>query len=266
MSAHPRSQLRACECGWSGVYTTAGYADKALRSHSCDVDWRPRECAHRTRHEHGTYACYNHCGCHCWPCRLAMLEQIAGAERRRAYGRGRLVDATAARQHLIALRAAGMGRPRISELSGIEHSVLTRILIGKHRNGRREFSTRITRGTEAAILLVSPDPADGGAPVDIGPTRRRLQALIALGWYPSLLGRQLGLNQAYLERLLTRMDRVRPGTARRIHAQYLDIAQRPAPTGVYADRARRQARERGWPLPIRLGGRVLAGTALEAVA
>lgn len=264
MMLGPRVHERSCNCGWYGAYNTAGYADKALRSHSCATDWTPRVCTHHTRHQHGTKASYSHCACRCWPCRLATLEHEDQCRRLRAYGRGRLVDAGFARRRLIDLRDQGLGRHRISELSGVDESILLRIVVGKIRRGRRELTRRITRETEAAILAVTVDPADGGLPVDIGPTRRRLRSLVALGWYPSLLAREAGMNQAQLDRLLGgAMRRVRPGTARRVHALYRDLALRPSPTGVYADRARARARSAGWPRPTIVGGRVLAGLPLE---
>lgn len=269
MMLGPRTHHRACECGWEGVYNTPGYADKAQRLHSCDTDWQPRSCAHGGRHQHGQRATYTHCGCRCWPCRLAMLEQVAESERNRAYGRSRLVDAQPARAHLAQLREAGMGWPRIAELSGVERSIVRRIIWGKARNGRKETAQRITRDTEAALLAVTWDPADGGRPLDGDPTARRLRALVALGWWTAELARATGYGQAHIDRILhghPKHRRVRPGTARRVHALYKHLADTPPPIGPYADRARRQAREKGWQPPLRIAGRVVAGNAIEEAA
>lgn len=269
MMLGPRIHHRSCTCGWEGVYNTSGYADKAKRLHSCDTDWSPQPCTHGGRHEHGQRATYTHCGCRCWPCRLAMLEGTAECSRNRAYGRTRLVDATPARQHVAALQEAGLGLPRIAELSGVERSMITRLMAGKTRRGRREVTSRIARDTETALLAVTVDPADGGTPVDGDATARRLRALVALGWWPALLARETGYAQAYIDRILRghpKHRRVRPGTARRVHDLYRRLADAPPPSGPYADRARRQAAVKGWTPPLRIAGRVVAGRAIEEAA
>lgn len=258
-----RTHHATCPCGWEGRYTTPGYAAKAKRAHSCQVDYTPRECT--APHGHGA-AHYKHCGCRCWPCRLGMLEQVAASGKARAYGRGRLVDATPAREHVRSLMDAGMGWPRLAELSGVDGSVIIRLVWGKTAHGKRWVSQRIARTTEAKLLAVTYDPADGSRAIDADTTRRRLRSLVALGWWPSALAREIGWEQAYLDRLLYGKGdqvRVRPGTARRVHAEYRRLVDALAPSGPYADRARRQAAERGWTPPLRLAGRVVVGTALD---
>lgn len=258
-----RTVHTSCSCGWEGWYTTPGYATKARRQHSCDVDYSPHDCR---LHDHGSAAHYKHCGCRCWPCRLATLEAEAARVKARAYGRERLVDAGPARAHVLTLMDAGMGWPRIAELAGIDGTVLIRLIWGKRMRGRREISQRVTRATESALLAVTWDPADGGRPVDSDTTARRLRALVALGWYPALLARETGWNRSYFDRVLYasgKQARVRPGTARRVHRLYVRLVDAPPPTGTYADRARREAAERGWMPPLRVLGRALTGTAID---
>jgi hypothetical protein len=161
---------------------------------------------------------------------------------------------------------AGMGWPRIVELAGVDPTIVRRIVWGKRRNGRREFAQRVTRATEAALLGVTWDPADGGRPVDGETTARRLRALVAMGWYPALLAREVGWNRAYFDRVLYscgKQVRVRPGTARRVHGIYQRLVDAPPPRGKYADRARQQAAERGWTPPLRIGGRAHIGVAID---
>jgi hypothetical protein len=197
-----------------------------------------------------------------------MLTEAEASAKARAYGRGRLVDAQPAREHVRALMAAGMGAPRIAAASGVHPDVLRRVVWGKHRRGRREIAKRITRATEASLLAVAWDPADGGPGIDATVTIRRLRALYALGWYPSLLARETGIHRDIVDRFLRGETRrgsghVRPGTARRVHAVYRELATRPEPSGTYAERTRRRAAERGWTKPLRVAGRVLAGRAVE---
>lgn len=269
----PRIITAACQrtpgCGWVGRYTTAGYAAKAHAAHSCDRDWSPVTCLHRTPHRHGTKSCYTHCGCRCVDCRTAAAESEAATKRARAYGRSRLVDAAPIRAHVTALLEQGMGWPRISQLSGVEASVLARLVWGKSRDGRRELSQRVNRRTAERLMAVTYNPADGGPPVDGETTARRLRALVALGWWPMELARRTGWHQSYIDRLIRGGGRngvVRPRTARRVHALYVELATTAPPIGVYADRARAQAAAAGWARPIIVAGRVLAGQPIEGTA
>jgi hypothetical protein len=258
-----RTEHTSCTCGWEGWYTTPGYAARAHRMHSCEYDYKPVSCR---IHQHGSAAHYKHCGCRCWPCRRATIDQEADRDRARAYGRGRYVDAQAAREHVRALMNAGMGWPRIVELSGVDAAVIRRLIWGKRRGRHREISARVGRETEARLLAVTWNLADGGPPVDGETTARRLRALVALGWYPALLAREVGWNRAYFDRVLYatgKQIRVRPGTARRVHAIYRRLADAPPPRGTYADRARRQAIDRGWAQPLRVAGRALIGTPID---
>ena len=258
-----RTHHATCPCGWEGWYTTPGYAARAKAMHTCG-DYTPRACA--VRHDHGTPAHYKHCGCRCWPCRLAMLDQCGASTRARAYGRARYVDATAAREHVAHLLELGMGTPTIARAAGISRDTVERIVHRKWTPRGWETSKRISRTTEAALLAVTYSPADGSQSIDGAATARRLQALVAAGWWPSLLARESGYEQAYLDRLLHRKGkqaRVRPGTARRVHALYRRLATAPRPTGTYADRARRKAAANGWAPPVILGGRVIAGAPVD---
>ena len=258
-----RNHHAACPCGWTGWYTTPGYARKAKAGHSCEVDYSPRECG---RHHHRNTAHYKHCGCRCWPCRLAILEQYDTSARARAYGRARYVDATPAREHVAHLLELGMGTPTIARAAGLSRDTIERLVNRKWTARGWETSKRISRTTEAALLAVTYTPADGSRPIDGAATTRRLQALVAAGWWPSLLARESGYEQAYLDRLLHRkgrQTRVRPGTARRVHALYQRLAAAPRPTGTYADRARRQAAAKGWVPPVLIGGRVVAGAPID---
>lgn len=243
---------------------TPGYARKAKAAHSCDVDYSPRDCG--VRHGHGA-AHYKHCGCRCWPCRRATLDQEIARDRAKAYGRCRLVDAEPVRVHVRELMANGMGWPRISAVSGVDGTIICRLVWGKSRgNGQREISRRVARETADALLAVTWSLADGGPPIDGETTARRLRALVAIGWYPALLAREVGWNRAYFDRVLYangKQVRVRPGTARRVHSIYRRLADAPPPQGTYAERARREAARRGWMPPVRVAGRAITGKAID---
>lgn len=158
----------------------------------------------------------------------------------------RYVDNTATVEHVRALRAAGVGLPRIAELSGltrmtVDHIADTRIHVMQH--------------VEAAILSVpiptSPiDPvlADG-AQVDSTGSRRRLQALNAIGWSRPYIVTALGLGDPAmmpLNKIYAGKTKVTASRARGIAALYRSLEAQPGP----CERSRRHAARNGWLPPM----------------
>jgi hypothetical protein len=92
--------------------------------------------------------------------------------------------------------------------------------------------------------------AAAGAPVlaDATGTRRRLQALVAIGWHRAELARRLHLGPSQFKALLRRR-RVAAGTAAAVEALY-DRIWDQWPGGACAERARRYAAALGWPVPM----------------
>ena len=85
-------------------------------------------------------------------------------------------------------------------------------------------------------------------------TRRRIQALAALGWPTSEVSRRAGYERSHLG-LLMRRESIRRTTAERIAAVYETLSMQLPPETtktqrIDASRARRIARERGWPPPL----------------
>jgi hypothetical protein len=78
--------------------------------------------------------------------------------------------------------------------------------------------------------------------VDATGTRRRLQALIAIGWPRRALAERLGTRPANI----LRQRRVRAGTARRVARVYDQLSMTPGPDPRCAEAARR----RGWAPPL----------------
>ncbi|WP_432112779.1 helix-turn-helix transcriptional regulator [Streptomyces sp. S1] len=107
---------------------------------------------------------------------------------RRYYGFTLFTDRSKAVAHLKKLKGAPyfMSNRRIAELADICESNLSQIYHGR-RGASRDYArfSEIHRDTEAAILGVRPEinpPLRGGAHMDPVGARRRLQALIALGF------------------------------------------------------------------------------------
>lgn len=206
----------------------------------------------RTRHEHGTRNAYVSDGCRCRPCRDAAAAYERHRARQRAYGRFPYVDATRAREHVLALRAAGMGLKRVAALSGVPHGSLSKLIYGDPQRGMAP-SKRILPQTELAVLAVT---ADGnlasGAKVDATGTVRRLRGLVAAGWTRAELARRLGWEHSNLWALI---DGRRPEVTARTAAAVRALAQElwnqtpPASSAALRGAARRVQREaaaKGW--------------------
>ncbi len=216
-----------------------------------------RDCEHpQARHEHGTHLAYVLDRCGCPECRAAHTAYYKHTRQQAAYGRSNLVAADPVRSHLRVLSAQGIGLKQITKLTGVSGGVLTKLLYGHPRadGTRRPPSRRVSRRVAARILSVSADQRAAGALVDSTGTRRRLQALVAVGWSQAKLARQLGVEGANLGRTMA-SPTVRSSTAVAVADLYDQIWNQLPPTATTADkvaysRARRQAATRGWLPPL----------------
>lgn len=209
--------------------------------------------------EHGTYVKYVVEKCHCELCRAANRDYERKRTRQQAYGHHPYVDAQPAREHVRALMSAGVGLKRIAKLSGVPHGSVAKLIYGEaHRN--LAPSKRIRPATSKKLLAVQlpSDPTAGqlaaGARVDATGTRRRLQALVAIGYSQSRLAQRLGLLPTNFPTLLAR-DGVTARTAREVVALYDELWNTPQygtdhRSRISANRARRMAAKRGWPPPM----------------
>jgi hypothetical protein len=213
-----------------------------------------RDCRHpKARHVHGTRNAYVCDRCRCAACRDA--NRISQQQRRRAIAYGHwepYVDAQPARAHVHALGLAGVGLRRTSCLSGVPHGTLSRLMRGS--NGRPPGSIRAETARRVLSIPVNPTALAAGSRVDASGTRRRLQALVAIGWPIATLAARLGRTPGNLRRTMTRQS-VTVGTARAIRAQYEQVADTHPPDETPArraasQRAREHARSCGWTAPL----------------
>lgn len=271
----PRDTLPQCgSCGWVGTRTTAGLAAYALRIHSCEarrradaararrkarlamVDRTPKPCLHkRTQHQHGTHACYVLDHCKCLDCMPANTRYEQRRNRQRAYGRHPYVDAEPARAHVRRLQADGLGWKRICALSGVPTGTMWKLLYGCPQRNMAP-SKRIRPTTAAKILAVRAGLHSLGATtcVDGTGTRRRLEALVAIGWSQSKLAGRLGMQPGNFGKTL-RSRRVQAGTARAVRALYDELWHTAPPQAEWRDkisvsRALHYAQARGWVPPM----------------
>lgn len=160
-------------------------------------------------------------------------------QRRRSLGTiAALVDATPVHEHLQTLKAAGVTRPQIAQRAGIPIATVQSVA----RPGRHRHVTATTAARILAVTVTNPALAAG---TDGTGTRRRLQALCAIGWTRSALARHLGWSGQYVGRLL-HADRVEVATAARVAAAFAELHATPglSTTSVHA------AELNGWALPM----------------
>lgn len=199
--------------------------------------------------EHGTITRYKHPTrpCRCEPCKAAWSRYGKHRTRQKAYGRWQpYVDATPAREHLLRLKASGMGVRRVGELADIAHPVITRIRLGKTRQVRPETMER--------ILAVQPGGVAAGAKVDATGSRRRLQALMAVGWSVQAVADASTVSKWTLYRCM-REPQVFAGTAVAVREVYERMWDQAPPESTrfertVAGRSRARAAAEGWPPPM----------------
>lgn len=228
---------------------------------------RPRrDCrCKRAQHQHGTRLGYSVDGCRCIPCTAANTAEMAElrATKTRARWLGgpatpsELVDAGPAREHLQALMAAGMGIKTIITKGRLSGGTVSGILYGRTSPDPREVRpprARIRRDVERRVLAVTLDLA-AGASMDSTGTRRRLQALMAIGWSQARLCGLIGTSQQNVSLLMRGERRVLKGTAEKVRSVYDQRWSGPPPArnrwehaGI--TRARSIAAEHGWPPPM----------------
>lgn len=193
--------------------------------------------------------------CRCDICRDAVRTYERNRHRQRGYGRTAYVDAEPARQHVRRLGEFGIGQKRVSELAGVPYSTMWKLIYGD----RARFagpSKRIRPETERKILSVEAtlDNVADGSLVDATGTRRRLQALVAIGWSQSKLGSRLGVDPTNMSAMI-RVQRIHPARARAVRALYDELWQTLPPRSGHRDkiaynRSRRFAAKHGWAPPL----------------
>lgn len=173
--------------------------------------------------------------------------------RQVAYGRWQtlFVDAGPTRQHLHAFRDLSIGTGQVAKLTGIQKAVLQGIAYGR---GGKPPTAKVHRKTEARILAMPlPTVRDSyamAAPharVDITGTRRRLRALMAIGYTQIYLGRRISDSKYGAHSLWTdKCAYTNANVAARAVTLFDEIHLIPGPSA----RARRWAVKKGWAPPL----------------
>lgn len=199
---------------------------------------------------HRTLTCYTDYRCRLPEC-VARFNAY-DRTRRRAQAAGTwqpLVDAEPIRKHLLALHAAGITIHRVATLTGLTDTAIRSFT--QHASAKNRRRHRATHETAAKILAISLDTATPGY-VDATGTRRRLHALVAIGWPLEVVATYVGVSQRNIWSL-TQRNKVRATTARNVADVYGELCnEKPTRNGVskwHAKQARNRASARRWPTP-----------------
>lgn len=192
--------------------------------------------------QHGTRAKYVVDKCRCESCREANRACERERNRLQAYGRWEpYTDAQPARAHVKALGAQGMGWKRVAGAAGLSTSVVWKLLYGDPKRNQQP-SKRVRHSTADALLAVKLNLGDHSLIAAAG-TRRRLQALVCLGYSQSNLAGRLSIGGASLNHTLHHSPTVLKATADKVARLYDELAMTPnTPTERWARSAATRAR------------------------
>lgn len=213
-------------------------------------------CQHNPPHEHGQNRTYRAHGCRCDECRAEHNKRGMRWRKSRALGSGATVDASAAREHVLMLRRAGLTLQDIADRAGITRRTLTTLMYGTPRLSLPP-PTRIRRATADSVQAVQRPRTSR----DVTPTRRmsaigtarRLQALQACGWSLRAIAEETSVHVTTLHKV--REDgRVAVATAAAVADVFERLWNVSPPSTTQHDRAAityalNRARKNGWVRP-----------------
>ncbi len=227
-------------------------------------------------HRHAEVAtCYVIHRCRCEPCRHANSARERRRAKLKAYGRWEspYVDAQPAREHVLRLRASGVGYKSIANLAGVSVTSVRALIYGRedyidggHGPRHGEHLKRISRDKAERLLALNPTmeqlPRSAHRPAR--GTVRRVQALIAMGWTIRAIAEAADVDYGSLTRTLRRYEKakshrnrvlIRPETIVAVERAYntLSVTLPSAATHrerISVARMRNIGERNGWPLPM----------------
>lgn len=225
-----------------------------------DVDRTPKPCHHKqANHTHGTRACYVLDRCRCLPCSAANAKAENERTRLKLYGRyDKYVDADPVRAHVRALMDSGIGLKQIVRLGGASQGALWKLMYGKRQpDGSQKPSRRVLRSTAERLYALTPtaEHLADGANIPAHGTRRRLQALVAIGYSQRFLAERLGINPGNFGTMLHHRPQVTVATADKVKALYDELSMTPRTgtdqrTKISVSRAKKRAAWFMWLPPL----------------
>lgn len=159
------------------------------------------------------------------------------------------------------LMGFGLGMKRIAVLAGVSNSTLGKILYGDPSRNMRP-RVRVERHVHDRVMAVEASIENLGRTVCVDGlgTRRRLQALVYIGYSQSYLAGRIGMAPSNFLRTIAEPSRrkwrndVHAETARAVAALYVELQNRPRVgtdqrSRISVSRAKRHARLNGWLPP-----------------
>ncbi|WP_266741875.1 hypothetical protein [Streptomyces phaeochromogenes] len=157
----------------------------------------------------------------------------------RELGRPGKVDASQARQRLISLHVTTGWNDLAAAIDGSAAN------LRDIAHGRR---LTIRRTTHNKIMQLKAAPS-GGQYIDGAGSRRRIQALRAIGWSAKAIAQQAASSQARIQLISNGQATVRYSLTVKIRNAYTALSQTPAPAGYSASRVKGHAIRNGWAPP-----------------
>lgn len=200
---------------------------------------------------HGTLSRHKHYKCRCETCFEGYRTYQRARHRKQGYGTWQpFIDAEPVRQHLLALKAAGIGYTLVADHLGVTKTTITRFIYDLSASQPRKKRTRPDIANR--ILAITAADITPGM-VDATGTRRRIQALAALGWPMRSLGPHTGMHPAQVGRIANQKYVYRP-TQQAVADCYEKLRDlRPEDHGILpgsALKTRNKARREGWKDPL----------------
>lgn len=186
---------------------------------------------------HGTHAKYVLEKCRCAPCTIASREYN---RQLRSATDLRYVDAAPAREHVLAMMAAGCGYELQASVTGVPPQTYQNLLYGGWRIGagtrtRRPPAKRIRPATADRILTFRAEQGTAvrvavGSPkrVPALPLTRRWAALLDAGWWTAEASRVTGVDRQAFDRLTHRRAKY---TSTRVADAIAHLEGLPLPSG-----------------------------------
>ena len=188
---------------------------------------------------HGRASTYAH-GCRCEPCSQANFRYQKRWKHEASLGLRRHIDSTEVRAHIGALLDAGWSAPGIAAAAGVGRAVVYKLADGQ-ATVRRESAARILAVAVTSAPRRSDDdevfvPATG--------TRRRIRALMAIGWRHADMQAHCGSPTSVIAS--QKGCWVTWRTRQRVAAMYDALSMTPGPS----DAVRRRAARLGYAPPL----------------
>lgn len=139
-------------------------------------------CTHRVQHHHGQHSAYDKC-CRCAECSSARSKWA----KQRRMARSKSVPAGPVRDHVTNLIAAGMSPESVAELADLYPQTVRDLIDRPRHYVLTATATRLMRCTLGYTAIG---------------TRRRVQALSAIGWRLSDMADEMGVSLTSLSETL----------------------------------------------------------------